>query len=95
MALAIRIDGLVRTGVVRDYAEVARLGRVSRARVTQVLNLVQLAPDIQEQLLFWEPVQEGRDPFVLRDLQPIAAACDWRKQRQMWAKLKGRGRAPR
>jgi hypothetical protein len=42
MALAIKLDGLVRTGVVRDYAALARLGRVTRARVTQVMNLTLL-----------------------------------------------------
>ena len=48
MALAIRLDGLIRDGVVPDQAELARLGHVSRARLTQVMNLLCLAPDIQE-----------------------------------------------
>lgn len=48
MALAIKFDGLVRQGVVRDYADLARLGYVSRARITQIMNLLHLAPDIQE-----------------------------------------------
>ena len=52
MALAIRFDGLVRDGVVTDQAELARLGHVSRARVTQIMNLLHLAPDIQEEVLF-------------------------------------------
>jgi hypothetical protein len=43
MALAIRFDGLVRSGVVTDYAEVARLGHVTRARITQIMNLLMLA----------------------------------------------------
>ena len=47
MALAVRLEGLVRAGRVKDYAELARLGGVSRARVTQVLNLRNLAPSIQ------------------------------------------------
>ena len=52
MALAIRLDGLIRDGVVTDQAELARLGRVSRARLTQIMNLLWLAPDIQEAILF-------------------------------------------
>ena len=40
MALALRLDELVRTGVVADYAELARLGHVSRARISQILNLL-------------------------------------------------------
>jgi hypothetical protein len=87
MALAIRFEGLLRDGVVSGYAELARLGHVTRARVTQVMNLLHLAPDIQEQILFLPRVERGRDPLVLRDLQPIAATADWRKQRRMWAEL--------
>lgn len=87
MALALKFEGLVREGVVADYAELARLGQVTRARVTQVMNLTLLTPDIQEALLFLPPVEHGRDPLVFRDLQPLAATPDWRKQRKMWAAL--------
>ena len=85
MALAIRFDGLVQSGVVADYAELARLGHVTRARVTQIMNLLMLAPDIQEAILFLPRVERGRDPILLRQLQPIALVPDWRKQRRMWA----------
>ena len=51
LALAIRFEELVTGGVVKNYAELARLGYVSRARVTQIMNLLQLAPDL--------PTQEG------------------------------------
>ena len=52
MALAIRFEGLLRDETIRDYAELARLGRVTRARMTQIMKLLDLAPDIQEQILF-------------------------------------------
>jgi len=52
LALAIRFDRLLRAEQFRDYAELARLGRVSRARMTQIMKLLDLAPDIQEQILF-------------------------------------------
>lgn len=52
MALAIRFDSLVSRGEVQDYADLARLGYVTRARITQIMNLLNLAPDIQEALLF-------------------------------------------
>jgi hypothetical protein len=55
MALAIRFEGLLRSGTIRDCAELARLGRVTRARVTQIMKLLNLAPDIQEQILFLPP----------------------------------------
>ena len=87
MALAIRFDGLVQNGEVTDYAELARLGHVSRARVTQIMNLLMLAPDIQEEILHLPRVTGGRDPIHLRQLQPIALVPDWRKQRRMWSEL--------
>ena len=88
MALAIRLDGLIRDGVVTDYADVARLGHVSRARVTQIMNLLHLAPDIQEALLLLPEVSDGRDPIRERMVRPIAAVMDWRKQRKIWQKMR-------
>jgi hypothetical protein len=54
MALAIHFDGLIRDGVVKNYAELARLGGVSRARITQIMNLLNLPPWKQEEILFLE-----------------------------------------
>ena len=71
MALAIRFDGLVRDGVVADQAELARLGHVTRARVTQIMNLLHLAPDIQENLLFLPLVYGGRDPIQEQRLRSV------------------------
>src|SRR2546430_4642638 len=77
MALAIRFDGLLARGEVKDYAELARLGHVTRARVTQVMNLLQLAPDIQEQILFLSEVEGGRDPVKEWQGRPIAGVGEW------------------
>jgi hypothetical protein len=51
------------------------------------VSLLHLAPDIQEALLFLPPTVRGRDPILLADLMPIAAAFDWRKQRRLWRQL--------
>jgi hypothetical protein len=91
MALAIRFEKLVRDGEVADYADLARLGYVTRARVTQIMNLLNLAPDIQEAILFLPPVEEGRDPITERHLRPIAAISDWRVQRGEWFSAPLRG----
>ena len=84
MALAIRFDGLLQRGEVADYAELARLGHVTRARVTQIMNLLNLAPNIQEELLFLPPTVSGRDTIKEWQIRPIAAEPDWPKQRIMW-----------
>jgi hypothetical protein len=81
------LDELVRTGQVASYSALASLGHVTRARVSQIMNLLHLAPDIQEALLFLPPTQRGRDPILLADVQPIAARIDWRTQRRLWRRL--------
>ena len=99
LALAIRFEELVTGGVVKNYAELARLGYVSRARVTQIVNLLQLAPQIQEEVLFLPAQSSGRDTITERALRSLAAEPDWRVQRRMWRRLKQRapiykGKAP-
>jgi len=88
MALALRFETLLRTGVVGNCAELARLGHVSRARISQILNLQYLAPDLQEELLFLTRKGQGRDPIHLARLQPIAAQFDWARQRRLWRELR-------
>ena len=89
MALAIRFDQLVRAGQVADYAELARLGHVTRADDPNH-EPADAAADIQEQILFLPRIERGRDPIHLGMLQPITQVFDWRKQRQLWGVLVGR-----
>lgn len=84
IALAIRLDQLIRDVVVADQAELARLGHVTRARLTQIMNLLCLAPDLQEKLLFLPAFERGRNPVTEQQVRPIAAVTDWGKQRRMW-----------
>ena len=86
MALAIRFDEMLRRGEVKDLAELARLGHVTRARATQILNLTMLAPDLQEALLFLPAVEAGRDPVKEWQVRPVAAEPVWARQRRMWAR---------
>ena len=87
MALAIRFEGYLLAGEVYDYAELADLGHVSRARISQIMNLLNLAPDLQEALLFLPRTVRGDDAIIMRHLQPIASVLDWRKQRVLWKHL--------
>jgi len=90
MALAIRFDQLLRNGTVKDYADLARLGRVSRARITQIMNLLNLAPDIQEGLLFLEPVRSWRDALHERAVREAVKEISWARQRKIFAGLLSR-----
>jgi hypothetical protein len=83
MALAIRFEALLRNGTLRDYAELARLGGVTRARITQIMQLLWLAPDIQERILFLA----GKRGLKERHLRPIVSRMDWREQRRLFENL--------
>ncbi len=87
MALAIYFEQLIKQRVVKDYADIARLGYVTRARLSQIMNLRLLAPDIQEAILDLSPTTKGRDPIMERAVRPITLQPNWTKQRQMWEKL--------
>ena len=58
-----------------------------RTRVTQVMNLLQLAPEILEALLFMPRTERDRDPIRERHIRPIATELDWRRQRECWGRL--------
>ncbi|MDZ4784057.1 MAG: hypothetical protein SGJ19_27735 [Planctomycetia bacterium] len=92
MALAIRCEKLIRDGVVADQSELARFGHITTARMTQIMALLNLAPDLQEQILHLPRTDHGRDPVKETDVRPIATTLDWRKQRRMWAMLQQRRR---
>jgi len=84
MALAIRFERLLDKGVVANQSELARLAHVTQPRMTQIMNLLHLAPDIQEEILFLPKIAKGRDPVTERDLRSVAAMVDWDAQRAWW-----------
>jgi hypothetical protein len=90
MALAIRFDALVREGAVSTQAELAAVGHVTRARVTQIMNLLHLAPDLQECILFLPQVRAGKDPFGEHQLRPLVSMIEWESQRAAWRVLSER-----
>lgn len=87
MALAIHFDSLIQQGGIYNQADLAQLGHVSRARVTQIMNLLHLAPDIQERILFLPLIESGHDPYPERKIRRIIRELEWEKQRQMWKRL--------
>lgn len=87
MALAIKFQDMVERGGVCDYADLARLGYVTRARVTQIMNLLNLAPEIQEQILFRDG--GGGGPAVHeRLLRSLTTVTCWSDQREVWTQLR-------
>ena len=77
MALAIRFDQLIQDGVVEDQGEIARLGHVTPARLSQIMGMLSLAPDIQEAILFLPCVESGPDTMREIEVRRIARVMDW------------------
>ncbi len=88
LALAHKIDGMIRAGELRDLADAARAVGVTRARMTQVVNLLLLAPEIQEAILDLPSVTKGRDPVSERGLRGIVAESDWNRQLELWNEVR-------
>jgi len=88
LALAHRLQRAIDAGEYKDRAEIARQLALTRARVTQILDLLLLAPDIQEQIIFLERV-DGREPVTERALRPLLGTQSWAEQRDAWRTLSG------
>jgi len=87
LALAVRFEDLLRNGTARDYAELARLGGVSRSRITQIMNLRRLAPALQERIL-WLPASSSAAGVVTeRVVRRLTQCLDWREQIKMFEEL--------
>ena len=90
MALAIHLNDLVATGKVDTFRQLAATGQVSRARLSQILQLTHLSPDIQEELLFLPPTSHGPDPLLERHVRAVARLVDWEQQKQRFRALRER-----
>ena len=86
LALARHIELDIQDGRLTDQAEAARRLDLSRARLTQLLALLLLAPDIQEAILRLEAV-DGLEYITERDLRPITRVLAWSEQRALWRQL--------
>ena len=87
LALAHRIADEIHAGLYADQADVALRHGLTRARLTQLMNLLLLAPDIQEEVLALE-FPAGREPITERTLRRVFESLVWEDQRVRWAELR-------
>ncbi len=73
LALAQHVEGEIEAGTIPDYAAAARALGVTRARLTQLLNLLLLAPEIQERVLRNQIATERR-------LRVVVGEANWEDQ---------------
>jgi len=87
LAFAHRVEAAIARGEYQDRADAAEQLGVTRARLTQLMDLMLLAPDLQEELLFSEAFN-GLEPMTERGVRDVIAAPEWEEQRRRWAAVK-------
>lgn len=87
MALAIKMESVLRQGGTLSQTDLAELGCVTKARMTQILNMTLLSPEIQAAILDLPPVERGHDPISESDLRPVCAEPCWSRQEELWRRL--------
>jgi hypothetical protein len=87
LALALQFEDLIRRGLAKDYADLARLGCLSKERVSQIMRLIWLAPDLQQEVLMLPRTPRGRFPVNEVTLRRIASMMLWTEQREAWGRL--------
>ena len=90
MALASRMQSMIESGQVDSFQQLAELGRISQPRMTQIMSLLNLAPDIQEELLYLPEVMQRKAQIHERLVRPLTRELDWRVQRRMWGRIRKR-----
>ena len=87
MALAIHYQEMLRTGEANDMIELSRRAKVSQPRMSQIMALNLLAPDIQTALLDLPPQSKGKPFLHEKRIRPITAMLDWTEQRVAWQQI--------
>jgi predicted amidohydrolase YtcJ len=85
-----RMQSMLDSGQVESFKQLAELGRISQPRMTQIMSLLLLAPDIQEELLHLPGIIRGKATIHEKLLRPLTTQIDWRDQRKIWKKIKSR-----
>ena len=88
VALASRLHSMIDSGEVVSFQQLAELGRISQPRMTQIMSLLNLAPDIQEELLYLPEVIQGKAVIHERLLRPLTTEIDWKVQRRLWGRIR-------
>ena len=87
LALALQFEDMIRRGLAKDYADLARLGCLSKERICQIMRLIWLAPDLQQEVLMLSRSVRGRFAVNEVTLRGIASKMLWSEQREAWARL--------
>lgn len=90
VALASRMQTMIESGQVDTFKQLAKIGRISQPSMTQIMSLLNLAPDIQEELFHLPEVMQGNAPIHEKLLGPLTTEVDWRVQTKMLRRIRDR-----
>ncbi|KAA0250332.1 MAG: hypothetical protein EDX89_22930 [Acidobacteria bacterium] len=93
LALAHEVQRAIDRGELKDQADAARRLGLTRARLTQLLDLTLLAPDIEERVLLLEAVN-GVEPITERGLRHVPRARIWQEQLARFVLVSHGGKEP-
>ena len=93
MACAIVFDEMLRRGEVTSYRELAEIAQVSPARLSQVMALLDLCPQVQQELVLLATASPSSDRITERRLRLLRGEVSWIEQARLWQSL--RQRTPR
>lgn len=93
LALAHHLQRALDRGVVRTGGELARRLSFTPGRISELFDLLLLAPDIQEAVLGLQAV-DGKEPTSERALHAVARQASWAEQRKRWAAMDVPARRP-
>lgn len=88
VARALMFENAIANGEAADHADLARLTATTRERVSQVMKMMRLAPDIQDEILRLPPVRRPQRAITVPEVTAIAEEILWDDQRESWRKLK-------
>lgn len=82
LLLAYQIEELISEGKAKDFTQAARWLNITKARLSQIMGLLNLAPSIQEEILFND--SDNLRKITVQDILPITAESDWDRQTSLW-----------
>ena len=88
VARAVLFEHSIANGEAADFSDLARLTAITRERVSQVMKMMWLAPDIHDDLLRLPPVRRGDFSIMVPEVTTIADEVLWEDQRILWSNLK-------
>lgn len=85
LVLAYQIQELFDKEKAKNLGQVGQWLHMTHARISQIMNLLFLAPDIQEEILFSD---EGKVlQLTEHKIRKIPMEVSWAKQREMWNEI--------